>query len=229
MFFSFSFLQKDTYLCTAFKMPQKETEYIIEFLPNATMTTAHHILIYGCKVPGYYERDTPRAVWDCGEMYSSQGTHSAYRRSSVCSGTSSIIYAWAMDAPELILPQSVGFKVGKETDINFLVLQVHYAHVDRFIAGETDSSGITLSMVPGHANVVTKRAGVLLLGTGGLIPASSYEHMETTCTISQSIELHPFAFRTHTHKLGKVVSGWFVRDGHWQLIGKRDPQKPQVI
>lgn len=28
----------------------------------------------------------------------------------------------------------VGFKVGHGTGINYLVLQVHYAHVDRFIS-----------------------------------------------------------------------------------------------
>jgi len=43
-------------------------------------------------------------------------------------------------------------------------------------------------------------------------------------------EIHPFAFRTHTHSLGKVVSGWRVQNmSHWDLIGKRDPQKPQMF
>jgi peptidyl-glycine alpha-amidating monooxygenase A len=52
--------------------------------------------------------------------------------------------------------------------------------------------------------------------------------METTCRIDEKITLHPFAFRTHTHKLGKVVSGWRVREGNWSLIGHHNPQKPQV-
>ena len=30
--------------------------------------------------------------------------------------------------------------------------------------------------------------------------------------------------------LGKVVSGWRVQNmSHWDLIGKRDPQKPQMF
>ena len=37
---------------------------------------------------------------------------------------SQIIYAWAMDAPELELPQGVGFRVGGGTNIKYLVLQV---------------------------------------------------------------------------------------------------------
>lgn len=94
----------------------------------------------------------------------------------------------------------------------------------------TDNSGITLSLLPGDTKEVTKRAGVLLLGTGGYIPSRREEHMETSCKIEQKVELHPFAFRTHTHKLGKVVSGWRInKDDKWTLIGKHDPQKPQMF
>lgn len=210
-------------------MPRYRTEYIVEFIPNATMETAHHIIIYGCKVPGYHVRDSPRAVWECGEMSGVVGPDSPYLRAPVCSGTYSIIYAWAMDAPSLVLPDKVGFKVGKGTDIAFLVLQVHYAKVDRFLKGDRDQSGIILSMTPDSANRVNKRAGVLLLGTQGSIPAKSIEHMETSCKISQPILMHPFAFRTHTHKLGKLVTGWLIEDGKWKLLGKRDTQKPQVF
>lgn len=43
-----------------------------------------------------------------------------------------IIYAWARDAPKLELPEGVGFKVGKDSPIKYLVLQVHYAHIHKF-------------------------------------------------------------------------------------------------
>ena len=67
-----------------------------------------------------------------------------------------------------------------------------------------------------------------------------------------SYPIYPFAFRTHTHRLGesfsglrlrgngpraqkrtllvagKVVSGYRVRDGEWTLIGRQSPQLPQV-
>lgn len=74
-----------------------------------------------------------------------------------------------------------------------------------------------------------KEAGVLLLGTSGVIPPMTLEHMETHCTISENKKLIPFAFRVHTHSLGKVVSGYRIRDDKWQLLGKRDPQKPQMF
>lgn len=55
------------------------------------------------------------------------------------------------------------------------------------------------------------------------------EHMETTCTIEENKVLHPFAFRVHTHSLGKAVSAYRIRDGNWTLLGKRDPMKPQMF
>ncbi|KAI2808094.1 hypothetical protein BLOT_006036 [Blomia tropicalis] len=208
-------LEPETYLCTAFKMPRHEHQFIVEYLPNATKETAHHILIYGCEFPGYNERDTPRAVWD----------------SPICNGQSQIVYSWAMDAPPLKMPNGVGFKVGRDTKIGYLVLQVHYAHVHRFINGETDHSGITLRMLPQDNNEINKLAGVLLMATDGRILSKTTEHFEAACPNDEPIEIYPFAFRTHTHKLGLVVSGYLI-DGNtekWELIGKGDPQKPQMF
>ncbi|KAK7820460.1 hypothetical protein U0070_011501 [Myodes glareolus] len=41
--------------------------------------------------------------------------------------------------------------------------------------------------------------------------------------------MHVFAYRVHTHHLGKVVSGYRVRDGQWTLIGRQSPQLPQAF
>lgn len=217
----------ETYLCTAFRMPKHDFEYIVGFTPNASMHTAHHILIYGCEIPGQWERDTPRLVWDCGEM---SGHQSGYLQGPTCSAGSQIIYAWAKDAKPLQLPEGVGFKVGKDTGINFLVLQVHYAHVEKFLGGETDDSGIILSLLPSTTKKVSKTAGVYLLGTNGMIRAREEEHFEVACRINEPVVLHPFAFRTHTHALGRVVSAYKIdKKGKWRLIGKHNPQEPQMF
>ncbi|XP_015915160.1 peptidylglycine alpha-hydroxylating monooxygenase [Parasteatoda tepidariorum] len=218
---------KETYLCTAFRMPQTDFKYIVEFTPNASMHVAHHILIYGCEIPGRWERDTPRLVWECGEM---SGSKNSYIQGPTCNTGSQIIYAWAKDAPPLSLPDGVAFKVGRNTGINFLVLQVHYAHVEKFIMGGKDNSGIILTMLPSTTDKVTKAAGVYVLGTGGEIRAGEEEHFETACKINEPLKLHPFAFRTHTHALGKVVSGYKIdKEGKWHFIGKHDPQEPQMF
>ena len=42
-------------------------------------------------------------------------------------------------------------------------------------------------------------------------------------------KMHPFAFRTHTHKHGRVVAGYRVRDGVWTEIGRGNPRRPQMF
>lgn len=77
-------------------------------------------------------------------------------------------------------------------------------------------------------------AGTLLLGTDGVIPPMKTEHMEAACEITENKTIHPFAYRTHTHGLGKVVAGYRVRSNargvqEWTLLGKRDPLTPQMF
>lgn len=184
------------------------------------MNVAHHMLIYGCTIPGSAE-----PVWNCGEMSGSADGERVL--ASPCEEGSEIIYAWARDAPDLILPDGVGFKVGKKSPIQYLVLQVHYAHIEHFAHGETDDSGVFLHYTEKPLN---KLAGVFLLGTGGSIPARKTEYMETACALKEDKLIHPFAYRVHTHSLGKVVSGYVIKDTkNWIELGKRDPLTPQMF
>lgn len=59
----FYYLQPELYLCTPVKIDTNNTYYIVGFEPNATMHTAHHIILYGCGKPGSADD-----VWNCGEM-----------------------------------------------------------------------------------------------------------------------------------------------------------------
>lgn len=178
------------------------------------------MLLYGCGEPGNYDK----SYWNCGEMNSGPGVEV----SPTCApnSASQIIYAWARDAPKLTLPIDVGFKVGAGTNIQYLVLQVHY-----MTPQEHDKSGLHLLFT---LRPMPYQAGVLLLGTAGYIPAKKTEHMEVSCTITEKKTIHPFAYRTHTHSLGKVVSGYRVRENEqgiddWTLLGKRDPLTPQMF
>merc|ERR1711881_515568 len=209
--------QEEAYLCTPIEIKDEEY-YITGFRPKALQHTAHHMLIYGCEEPG-----TQEELWNCGEM---QGKPDGLEHFHPCKKGSTIIYGWAKDAPDFELPKDVGFKVGKESQIKYLVLQTHYAHLD-MIPEEGDSSGIFLHYT---RHPQPKTAGVLLLGTSGFAPKRSTTYFETACQMNDDREIHPFAFRTHTHGLGKVVSGWRVQNmSNWDLIGKRDPQKPQMF
>ncbi|XP_064608312.1 peptidylglycine alpha-hydroxylating monooxygenase-like [Liolophura sinensis] len=211
----------DTYLCHSIKM-NKTATYITGFVPHAQMETAHHMLLYGCSEPG-----DDAAVWNCGEMAQSDNTGN-FKLGPTCQSGSKILYAWAMDATSLDLPQGVAFKVGGNTNVNYLVLQVHYKNVDKFLPpkSETDNSGITLVTTK---TPMPKRAGVYLLGTMGSIPQHSTVYMESACSFMDDLDIVPFAFRTHTHQLGKVVSGYRIRDGEWTEIGRQNPRLPQMF
>ncbi|CAH1795941.1 unnamed protein product [Owenia fusiformis] len=211
----------DTYLCHPMKTD--DTKYITGFVPHGESMIAHHILLYGCEEPGAADE----SVWNCGEMEAKEKSND-YPSAPVCKSGTKILYAWAMDAPKLNLPKDVGFKVGGDSAIKYLVVQVHYKNVEPFVApnNQTDQSGLTLQTTTQQQ---PKEAGVYLLGTGGNIPAHSTVFMETACLYHEDMALHPFAFRTHAHTLGQVVSGYRVRDGEWTEIGRQSPQKPQMF
>ncbi|XP_033225121.1 peptidylglycine alpha-hydroxylating monooxygenase [Belonocnema kinseyi] len=212
----------ELYLCTPVRMDNSRAYYIVGFEPNATMATAHHILIYGCSKPG-----SSKPVWMCGEMAKQSIKSGGLTSASPCGADSQIIYAWARDAPKLNLPNNVGFKVGGDSPIQYLVLQVHYAHIEAFEDGSTDDSGIFLHYT---TQPMPNLAGVYLLGTGGEIPARSTEHMETACVQRENVTIHPFAYRTHTHSLGDLVTGYVKKpNNEWIELGKKDPMKPQMF
>lgn len=99
----------------------------------------------------------------------------------------------------------VGFRVGGESGIRHLVMQVHYMHELK----EADESGVTVTYTE---EVQPKEAATLLLVTGGAMAPNAEETFETACVISEDVSIHPFAFRTHTHRHGKEVSGWVVQE-----------------
>ena len=40
-----------------------------------------------------------------------------------------MLYAWARNAPQLVLPPDVGFMVGRDSDVQYLVLQVSTRYI----------------------------------------------------------------------------------------------------
>ena len=64
----------------------------------------------------------------------------------------------------------------------------------------TDDSGIKLLTTD---EKLAKTAAVYLLGTGGSVPKYGVTYLETACRVRlpKGVEMHPFGFRTHTHKV----------------------------
>ncbi|VDK72736.1 unnamed protein product [Litomosoides sigmodontis] len=211
-------VMKHSYLCTAAPFDSAIEHYIVGFKPHASMQKAHHMLLFGCSQPGSDE-----AVWDCGDVTTAGPK---YRKAPICMDQPSILYAWGRNAPDLYLPEDVGFKVGGNTGIRYLVLQVHY---NKPVGHDFSGVSIESTIEP-----LSKRASTLLMVSGGKLPARKRESFETACVVDEDIEIHPFAFRTHTHGHGEMVSGWVVRQDeygqdNWELIGERNPLFPQMF
>jgi len=205
----------------------EDTNYLVGFNPIEDLDGVHHVLLFGCEAPGSEEQ-----VWNCGEMSHSHGgnSQSEERRAPTCTSQPNILYAWAHNAPKLELPQGVGFRVGGNTKNNYLVLQVHYMHK----ANKEDFSGVKVAST---IQPQPRTAATLLVVTGGEIQPKSTEQLEAACVVDEPVVMHPFAFRTHTHRHGKMVDGWVVRDNivngqdnmEWTKLGQRDPQLPQLF
>ncbi|KAM6976281.1 peptidylglycine alpha-amidating monooxygenase isoform 1-T1 [Tautogolabrus adspersus] len=200
----------DTYLCMSFPVPTNRDTFIVDFIPHASMDTVHHMLLFGCQTPV-----STSSYWDCGSV---QGT---------CKDEASIMYAWARNAPPTKLPKDVGFKVGRNSGMSHFVLQIHYGDVSAFRDHHRDCSGVSLRMTTKPQPFI---AGIYLLMSVDtvILPGKRVTNADVACDYT-SYPIYPFAFRTHTHKLGQVVSGYRIRDGKWTLIGRQSPQLPQAF
>lgn len=94
------------------------------------MKNAHHMLVYGCARP-----DVMNPLYNCGET--AQVEENFDDNNYCMSGLhSQILFSWAQEADGYMLPNDIGFKVGKGTKVQYIVLQVHY---ERMLAGGGES------------------------------------------------------------------------------------------
>ncbi|XP_045693858.1 peptidyl-glycine alpha-amidating monooxygenase isoform X12 [Phyllostomus hastatus] len=200
--------QSDTYFCMSMRLPTDEEAFVIDFKPRASMDTVHHMLLFGCNMPS-----STGSYWFCDE-----GT---------CADKANILYAWARNAPPTRLPEGVGFRVGGETGSKYFVLQVHYGDISAFRDDHKDCSGVSLHLTRLPQPLI---AGMyLLMSVDTVIPAGQKVVNSDISCHYKKYPMHVFAYRVHTHHLGKVVSGYRVRNGQWTLIGRQSPQLPQAF
>ena len=90
-----------------------------------------------------------------------------------------------------------------------------------------DNTGVILK----YTNVPQpKSAGVYYTMANGRMPSETITNVEAACKLQTNKQIHPFAFRVHTHEIGTAVSGWKVsKDMKWTLLGRKDPQLPQMF
>ncbi|XP_020023442.1 peptidyl-glycine alpha-amidating monooxygenase isoform X6 [Castor canadensis] len=200
--------QSDTYFCMSMRLPVDEEAFVIDFKPRASMDTVHHMLLFGCNMPS-----STGSYWFCDE-----GT---------CTDKANILYAWARNAPPTRLPKGVGFRVGGETGSKYFVLQVHYGDISAFRDNHKDCSGVSLHLTRLPQPLI---AGMyLMMSVDTVIPAGEKVVNSDISCHYKTYPMNVFAYRVHTHHLGKVVSGYRVRNGQWTMIGRQSPQLPQAF
>nr|QNG40894.1 dopamine beta hydroxylase-like 1 [Hofstenia miamia] len=209
------------YFCTSTKLSKDEDLFVHGFEASNPHGGAHHIMIAGCKeIPISPEHSN---LWHCGEMMNNNDL-------PVCANGERIMYVEAMDSGPLKLPEDVSFHVGGESGINYLVIQVHYGHTEKFQNNHelSDDSGITLSY---STEPTPKSAGVYLLVADGKIPPSSKEDPSTLdmfCKYKAEKPIFPMFYRVHAHGTGYVISGFKIdEEGEWEFIGRKSPQLEQ--
>ncbi|XP_067664948.1 peptidyl-glycine alpha-amidating monooxygenase A-like isoform X1 [Haliotis asinina] len=202
----------DVHLCSSYTTQQwllGETEYIVKFEVLADNSSAHHMTLYGCD--GEPARTTD--VWKCPGVCQ-QGVSEVF------------LFTWAHGVPSTSLPDEVGFKVGRGSEIQTLVLQTHYQLAFNESA-PTDFSGIRIHITSERQKYA---AGIYLLENirFSIPPNTANAHVDVSCTYQEPQPLYPFAYRTHSHSLGKVITGYMFNHT-WLEIGKGNPQGPQIF
>ncbi|VTJ79149.1 Hypothetical predicted protein, partial [Marmota monax] len=90
-----------------------------------------------------------------------------------------------------------------------------------------DCSGVSLHLTRLPQPLI---AGMYLMMSVDTVipPGEKVVNSDISCHY-KTYPMHVFAYRVHTHHLGKVVSGYRVRNGQWTLIGRQSPQLPQAF
>ena len=79
--------------------------YSLGFSPKAEKNTAHHLWVKGCEEPGTQDK-----FWSCRTAFASKSDLLENFPQCKKGKESTLIYAWARDAPDLKLPDGVGFR-----------------------------------------------------------------------------------------------------------------------
>jgi len=205
----------DDYICTGVSIgdlsPDK-TVYAVSFSAlgqDGPGIKAHHMILSKCKKP---KKTGFGDTWDC-------------QHHAMCNDQSKILFAWAKHAQPTELPNDVGFSLQPD---EYLVLQVHYAKPQ-----QNDHSG--LAVIVRQAKP-TYTAGMFLLLRSRLEipPFTPAVHGDVNCQANLRSPIHVFAYRTHAHSLGSVISGYRFTVGdsgepEWKEIAKGNPNWPQAF
>ena len=98
---------------------------------------------------------------------------------------------------------------------------------DRFV-GKDFITGVEMTVSPQKPK---KLVGIFLLGSMHInLPPKEWANVHVSCPYRWDDEIEVFAYRTHAHSNGKVITGAKLdKGGHFEMIGKGNPQWPHAF
>eukprot|EP01052_Picozoa_sp_SAG31_P001807 SAG31_NODE_60_length_29419_cov_39.876398_31_plen_354_part_00 len=213
----------DQYSCRMFPAPAGQ-HWATHFSPvGAHAARVHHMLLLGCE-------SVPNALglsnYRCG-----------MGEEPPCRGGRfhSFLFGWGRGSAGFELPQGIGFRVGSETTVPYLVVQVHYVAP----LPDSDSSGFAIQLSSENA---LRPASILLASAVKKLvvpPLRSMAAVTIGCTWPKVVApAEIIAFRVHAHAIASTVELAVRKHSDivdrfspvtWETLGRRSPHEPQVF
>ena len=131
-------------------------------------------------------------IWNCGGngKPARDPNYPNFGVSGATGGDDTTIYLWGMGGERTMLPPDVGFKVGANSRIKYLVLQVHYINIET-IEKEGDASGIYMYYTE---KPQAKIAGMLSMHVDTMVPKMSRSYQDVACQIGENKVVYSVLF-----------------------------------
>jgi len=205
----------DEYVCSGFDnvrwTGENGTIYIKEFIPKADVRQVHHLTITLCSKPIPNTKTSflcPHGANKCAK-----------------GDQAKLIFLWARNASSMTLPKEAGFKAGR-----YIVMQIHYAHAS---TQPDNTNGLNLRFTREKPRF---EAGIFVISSTSStkynIPAHKSSHTITIgCKLPAQTPVRFFAYRPHTHDLGRVLSGfrYVPKTGQYENFVWTNPLWPQAF
>jgi peptidylglycine monooxygenase len=190
--------QNEVYLCTSIDLSQtNETFWIRGFEPRVTDGRIHHMALAGSVLEPPKTRFN---MWNCGNNGKPANdpnypNHPLFPDGK--EGEDTTLYLWGMGGKTTMLPKDVGFKIGANSRIKYLVIQVHYINIEG-IDKNGDASGVYVYYT---RKPQRKVAGMLSMHVDTKVPKFARSYQDVACRIEENKVLFHNYSAAHGHHL----------------------------
>lgn len=162
------------------------------------MDIVYYMLFFGCNMFLFIG-----SYWFCDE--------------GICIDKVNILYVWVRNVFFIWFFKGVGFRVGGEIGSKYFVLQVYYGDISVFRDNYKDCFGVFLYFICLLQFLIVGMYLMMFVDIVILV-GEKVVNFDILCYYKNYL-MYVFVYRVYIYYLGKVVSGYRVRNGQWILIG----------